>query len=189
LRLMDTAGFRSVKGTVEKIGMRLTEQKLAEADLSLAVIDQSRPLNRDDRRILSRVRKDRTLLVINKIDLPSGLERDIRSGALADFHVVNISALTGEGIEGLRHAIRDRILMDQNDPGVPEVVPNLRHKEALTEASRCFKQAALNTRGGAPLEIIAMDLSSGLDALSELVGETSTDDVLEKIFSRFCIGK
>ena len=189
LRLMDTAGFRPVDGTVEKIGIQLTERKLAEADLSLAVIDQSRPLNQDDYRLLSKVQRDRTLLVINKIDLPSKLERDIRTKALADFHVLEISALTGKGIEGLRTAIRDRILQDLTDPGASEVVPNLRHKEALLEASRCFEQAALNTREGAPLEIIAMDLISGLEALSELVGDTSADDVLDKIFSQFCIGK
>ena len=101
---------------------------------------------------------------------------------------VRISALKGEGIEELRKAIRDVITagIDTTDLGV---APSLRHKEALDRASGHFERSVLNLREGLPFEIIAADLQEGLEALGEIVGETTNEEVLDRIFSQFCIGK
>jgi tRNA modification GTPase len=101
---------------------------------------------------------------------------------------VRISALKGDGIEDLRKAIRDVITagIDTSDLGV---APSLRHKEALERAFGHFEKSVSNLRDGLPLEIIAADLQQGLEALGEIVGETTSDEVLDRIFSRFCIGK
>jgi tRNA modification GTPase len=189
LRLMDTAGFRKVKGKVEKIGIDLAERKLATADLSLIVIDQSRPLNPDDFNLIAKSRGKTALAIVNKIDLPSRLDEESLKKALDELPSVRISALTGQGIDNLRKAIHGLVLEGCTDMTVTHVVPNLRHKEALSQAAEFFRSAAQNTRDGLPPEIVAMDLNSGLEALGEIIGAATTEDVLDKIFSQFCLGK
>lgn len=189
LRLIDTAGFRKVEGEVERLGISLTEQKLAEADLSLIIIDRSRPLSQDDLNIVRRARNDRSLIVLNKIDLPSKLDEDKLPKVFKGLPVVNISALTGEGIDGLHEAIRDRVMTGDLDTTSSLAAPNLRQTEALSKASRCFSSAAANMRENLPMEIVATDLKSGLDSLGEIIGETTSEDIIDKIFSEFCLGK
>jgi tRNA modification GTPase len=188
LRLMDTAGFRKVRGKLEKIGIDRAERKMEEADLILLLIDQSRPLHQDDLNLLDRVQNKRTVLVINKTDLPARMNEETLETLAAGVRRVRISALKGEGIEELRKAIRDVITggIDTSDVGV---APSLRHKEALDRASGHFAKSASHLREGLPFEIIAADLQQGLEALGEIVGETTSDEVLDRIFSQFCIGK
>jgi tRNA modification GTPase len=188
LRLMDTAGFRKVRGKLEKIGIHRAEQKMEEADLVLLVIDQSHPLHPEDLDLLARVRNKRAVVVLNKIDLPARVNGQALETMAVGLHRVRISALTGEGIEELRKAIRDVITagIDTTDLGV---APSLRHKEALDRASGHFENSVSNLREGLPFEIVAADLQEGLEALGEIVGETTNEEVLDRIFSQFCIGK
>ena len=189
IRLMDTAGFRKVKSEVERIGIHLTEQKLSEADFLLVVIDQSRHLNQDDFNIIEQSQGKKTLIVINKIDLPSRISKDTKNKLFSGLPAVNISALTGKGIEDLREAIVGCILGSDTDMTPSDVFPNLRHRESLIESSHSFENAARSIKEEAPMEITAMELKSGLDALGEIIGETTNEDVLHSIFSQFCLGK
>ena len=188
LRLMDTAGFRKGRGKLEKIGIHRAEQKMEEADLVLLVIDQSRPLHPEDLDLLARVQNKRTVVVLNKIDLPAKVNGKAFETMAVGIPRVRISALKGEGIEELRKAIREVITaaIDTTDLGV---APSLRHKEALDRASGQFERSVSNLREGLPFEIIAADLQEGLEALGEIVGETTNEEVLDRIFSQFCIGK
>jgi tRNA modification GTPase len=188
LRLMDTAGFRKGRGKLEKIGIHRAEQKMEEADLVLLVIDQSRPLQSEDLELLARVQKKKAVVVLNKIDLPARVNEEAFERAAVGLTRVRISALKGDGIEELRKAIRDEITteIDTSDLGV---APSLRHKEALDRASGHFQKSVSNLREGLPFEIVAADLQEGLEALGEIVGETTNEEVLDRIFSRFCIGK
>jgi len=188
LRVMDTAGFRKGRGKLEKIGIHRAEQKMEEADLVLLVIDRSRPLQSPDLELLARVQKKKAVVVLNKIDLPAGVKEEALEARAGGLPRVRISALKGDGIEDLRKAIRDVITagIDTSDLGV---APSLRHKEALERAFGHFEKSVSNLRDGLPLEIIAADLQQGLEALGEIVGETTSDEVLDRIFSRFCIGK
>ena len=186
LRLMDTAGFGDVEDEVERIGVHLARQKLAEADFLLVVIDQSRPLNQDDLDILAKARDKKALIVINKIDLPSMLSEESQFDR---FPVVRISALTGQGLDELKRVMVGCVLEGDIDLTTSNVAPNLRHKQALTDAAGFFKGAARSLREDAPLEIVAVELKSGLDALGEIIGETASEDVLDSIFSQFCLGK
>jgi tRNA modification GTPase len=174
---------------VEKIGINLTKEKLASADLSLIVIDQSRPLNQHDLDTIGNAEKKKSLTLLNKVDLASRINEDELDGVLDGMPVVRISALTGEGIDGLRKAIRDHVITADVDSTSSHIVPNLRHKTALMEAFRYFSSASGNMREGLPLEVIAVDLNSGLEALGEIIGETTHDEIIEKIFSEFCLGK
>jgi len=188
LRLMDTAGFRKVRGELEKMGLHRAEQKLEEADLLLLVIDRSRPLQKSDWDLLAKVQKKKAVLVLNKIDLPSKVNEKALETTAGSLPCVRVSALRGDGIEDLRKAIRDVIVagIDTTDLGV---VPSLRHKEALERAAGHLGKSMTHLREGLPLEIIAADLQEGLEALGEVVGETTSDEVLDRIFSQFCIGK
>ncbi len=189
LRLMDTAGFGQARDEVERIGIHLTQKKLDEADFLLAVIDQSRPMNQDDWSIVSRCKGKKTLIVINKIDLPPRLNTDALGELSALFPVVKISALTGEGINGLKDTISDYLMEGDLDLTSSGAGASVRHSHTLSEAARFFRGAAKGAKDRAPMEIIALELKSGLDALGEIIGETTTEEVLERIFSDFCIGK
>lgn len=189
LKIMDTAGLRKVKGEIEQIGIQLTEQKLAEADFLLVVIDRSRPMNQDDHRILAQSRAKKALIVLNKIDLPPKISKRDRDEVLTGFPVAEISALTGQGLDRLKRAIADCILESDIDMTVSHIAPNLRHRQALTDAAGFFKNAVDRVREGAPMEIIALELKSGLDSLGEITGETTNEEVLDNIFGQFCLGK
>jgi tRNA modification GTPase len=152
------------------------------------LIDQSRPLHQEDLNLLDRVRNKRTVIVINKTDLPARMNEETLDTLAAGVRRTRISALKGEGIEELRKAIREVITtgIDTSDVGV---APSLRHKEALDRASGHFDKTASHLREALPFEIIAVDLQQGLEALGEIVGETTSEEVLDRIFSQFCIGK
>ncbi len=186
-RIMDTAGIRDVKDEVEMIGVQLAVQKLEDADFLLVIIDQSRSLNKADLDIIARARRKNSLLVINKIDLSS--ELDDEGVSFDGFPLVRISALTGQGLDDLKNTIVECVLKDNTDLTSSNVVPNLRHRQALVAGMEFFRNAANNMEEDAPMEIIAVDLKSGLDSLGEIIGETTSDDVLDSIFSRFCLGK
>ncbi len=190
LRIMDTAGLREVKNEVERLGIHLTRQKTAEADLLLIIIDRSRPLNRDDRDILAQCENKKALVVVNKIDLPPSEGYTEKADFLNRFTTVEISALTGQGIDRLKKAIHDAILSDDVlAVTTSHAVPNLRHRKALKTARKCFLNASIKARSNAPMEIVAFELISGLDHLGEVTGQTIDDEVLDSIFSQFCLGK
>jgi tRNA modification GTPase len=188
-RIMDTAGIREGKGKIERLGILKSEQKLKEADLALIIIDQSRPLSKDDHRILSAADREKSIIVINKVDLPSRLDDVELKKLIGDLIAVRISTLTGEGIESLLNAIPEKILEADPDSTSLSPAPNLRHKTALSEALSHFRTAADNIRKGSPLDVVAVDIREGSDALAEITGETTNEDIYEKIFSEFCLGK
>lgn len=190
LRIMDTAGLREVKDEVERLGIHRTRQKTAEADLLLIVIDRSRPLNMDDRDILAQCENKKALVVINKIDLPPAEGYTEKADVLNGITTVEISALTGQGIDRLKKAIHDAILSDDAlAVTTSHAVPNLRHREALKTARKCFLNASIKARNNAPMEIVAFELRSGLEHLGEITGQTIDDEILDSIFSQFCLGK
>ncbi|MCF8130639.1 MAG: tRNA uridine-5-carboxymethylaminomethyl(34) synthesis GTPase MnmE [Deltaproteobacteria bacterium] len=190
IRIMDTAGLREVKDEVERLGIHLTREKTAQADLLLVVVDQSRSLNGDDMEILNQCENRNALVVVNKIDLQAAPGFTEKADVLNQFRTVEISALTGEGIDNLKRAIQDTVLSDDALSVSPSnAVPNLRHREALNRAEKCFHNAGINAKKRAPMEIVAFELRTGLDILGEITGQTINDEILESIFSQFCLGK
>jgi tRNA modification GTPase len=190
IRIMDTAGLREVKDEVERLGIHLTREKAAQADLLLVVVDQSRSLNGDDMEILNQCENRNALVVINKIDLQAAPDFTEKADFLNQFKTVEISALTGEGIDRLKDTIQDTILSDDALSVSPShAVPNLRHRQALRAAEKCFQNAGTNARNNTPMEIVAFELKTGLNILGEITGQTIDDEILDSIFSQFCLGK
>ena len=190
IRLMDTAGLREVKDEVEKIGISITTKKLREADLVLIVIDKSRPLDKDDLDIIEMCKDKSCIFVLNKTDLRSSLNHEDKARLmLYSFPMVHISALTGKGLEELKSLIFDTIVKGKIELTESNIAPNLRHKEALENALKYLISALHLIKEGEPFDIIAFEIRSSMDALAQITGEITTEDILDKIFSQFCLGK
>ncbi|MFB0521828.1 MAG: tRNA uridine-5-carboxymethylaminomethyl(34) synthesis GTPase MnmE [Desulfatiglandales bacterium] len=189
LRLIDTAGIRKVKGKIEKKGVDLAKSQLTVADLTLLVIDRSRRLNEHDLKLLSKVDRETTILIINKIDLPAKLSEKTINSTFRDLPRVNVSALTGEGFKNLSKAIFSKILDNKREISPASIIPNLRHKMALSKAAKFLENASTNLINGFPMETVAADLSWAKDALEEITGSKGSEEVLSNIFNTFCLGK
>ncbi len=189
VRLMDTAGYRSPQDRVESLGIRSSDRALEDADLALVVIDCSRALSDQDRAIIAKAAERSLVAVLNKADLPALASPEEVQAAIRDTPAVKVSALTGEGMPELRRTVREAVLSSGQGGEETGLAPNLRQQRALESACGHFGRAAEHLEENAPLEITAVDLNSGLEALGEITGETAGDEVLEKIFSTFCLGK
>ncbi len=183
-RLVDTAGIREVKETVEKEGVKRSEEYLESADIVLLVLDISRPLNEEDKRILEKSKDKNRLLVINKIDLQRKWDPSILPP-----EKVEISALQGKGIEELQKKMRGKILQGEILQSEGILVTNLRHIELLKNALSQIEKAEEAANSGLSGEFISRDLQKALSSLKSILGEEVGEEVLDNIFSRFCIGK
>jgi tRNA modification GTPase len=189
LRLMDTAGLRQTKDAVEVEGVRRTRDRLAKADLAIWVVDGSEPLTPDDLDILTEVRDKRAVVAINKNDLPQRANLQDLAGELPRVPLVPVSALYHRRIDALEDAIRDRVLNGTSESSSEILLSNLRHKQALERAREGLERTLQAAQSNLSGEFLSVDLGTALQALGEIVGETTTEDLLERIFSQFCIGK
>jgi tRNA modification GTPase len=187
VRLMDTAGIRDTTDPVEEEGVRRARERLAVADLTLFVLDGSRPFDEDDRLILGDLAGRPYFVVRNKMDLPHCLALPELMEPLAD---LRISTLTGEGVDGLLEAIHQTFLKGEAiDSREYVTLSRARHRDALELCRDRLLQFQENAETGAELELLAVDLRDALSALGSVTGETTPDEVLDLIFSSFCIGK
>lgn len=190
VRLMDTAGLRKPTDFIEHEGVKRAKERVADSDFVLLMLDGSRALDDDDKEIFEEIKGKKRVVIINKKDLPMRISlEDVRS-RFKDEPVVLISALKDEGIEDLKKTIYTS-LVHRNVRATPEhlIVANIRHKVILSQIKDNLYNAMKGLEEGAPLEFIAFEIRSSLDTLGELVGETTTEDVLNRIFEQFCIGK
>ncbi|MEW6262494.1 MAG: tRNA uridine-5-carboxymethylaminomethyl(34) synthesis GTPase MnmE [Thermodesulfobacteriota bacterium] len=191
LTLVDTAGLgRRPRDEAEEIGQRRAEARLSRSDLVLLILDLSRPLDEEDRRIFQAVPADRTVMVLNKNDLKACFTEGEALAWLGQAPVARISALTGQGLTELVRLIAGRIRQGAGRSGaIPEIVPNLRHKKALETAKVPLARALRGVEQGLAPELLALELRQALDGLGAVTGRNVTEDVLDEIFSRFCLGK
>jgi tRNA modification GTPase len=194
VRLLDTAGLRDTTDLVEQEGVRRTRSAIEQADLLLVLLDGSGPLEPEDRALLASGRdKDKKVaLVINKSDLPIGISPEdlqaLRQAVTAEA-TVRISARTGAGLDDLRDTIRNLVLRPEFEPGEAAVVTALRHRTGLVKAIEALNGSLESITCRLSSEFVALDLRGALDALGEITGVTTTDDILEYVFGQFCIGK
>ncbi len=190
VRLMDTAGLRKPTDSVEREGVRRAKERLAESDFVLLILDRSRELDADDAEIFGEVEGKKKVVVVNKSDLPAKISLQEVGKRFKGEPVVTISALRNEGIDDLKKTIYNS-LIHREVRTTPEhlVVANIRHRTALSHLSDDLSNALKGLDEGASLEFIAFEYRSALRNLGELVGETATDEVLDRIFEQFCIGK
>jgi tRNA modification GTPase len=189
LRIMDTAGLRPAQDVIEEEGVRRTRERLAQADLSIWVVDGSEPLTPEDVEILMQVRNKKTVIAINKNDLPQLLSPEDLQGKIPEAALISISALYGSGIDSLKKAIHTVVLNGRLESSSELILSNLRHKRAIEAAQEALSQALASLKINLSWEFITLDLRRALEALGEIVGETTSEEILDRIFSQFCIGK
>ena len=186
VRLVDTAGVRETDDIVELEGIKRTHVAQDEADLLLVVVDRSLPLTSDDRKLLSVVKNRKHMVLLNKADLTDAVESD---AALAGHSSYSISAKTGLGVETVKSALRAQLLSGGFEAAEGVTVTNVRHRDALRRAGESLDQAFESVQWGAAGELVSIDVRAAADALGEITGAITTDEILGRIFSEFCIGK
>ncbi|MGA2269396.1 MAG: tRNA uridine-5-carboxymethylaminomethyl(34) synthesis GTPase MnmE [Bryobacteraceae bacterium] len=181
VKLCDTAGIREGAELVESLGIERSFQAMADADLTLVVVDLSQPLDERDRALIARAeRQGRSLAVGNKCDLLRGP---------ATQPLIPVSALTGEGIPQLREAILEALAPKGAFEQENGFITSLRHEQLLRESAGYLEKASAAVAAGIPHEMLLLDLYSALGPIDAITGATTADDILNRIFSTFCIGK
>ncbi|NLJ83903.1 MAG: tRNA uridine-5-carboxymethylaminomethyl(34) synthesis GTPase MnmE [Halanaerobiaceae bacterium] len=189
LRIIDTAGIRETEDLVEKIGVERTEQYLQEADLVLLMLDVVQGLTEEDLRIYQLASEKPLIVLINKIDLAP--ERDYREieERFPEHSIIRVSVQEEQGLEELKKAIVE-VVLGEGITGDEEIyITRTRHKNALVKAVQAMDRVIDTHRQGLPYDLYSIDLRDALDALGEITGETLTEDIIDRIFQDFCLGK
>lgn len=187
LIMVDTAGIRKTQDEVENIGVQKSKKMLKEADLVLFVLDSSRDFSDEDREIYDSIESEKVIGILNKIDMEKKL--DITNLTKVK-KWIEISALENIGIDTLENEIHNFILSENiEDSSEKLIITNIRHKSALEKTKKSIENIFETIDMGYPMDLIAVDLNDALDSLSEVTGEISSEDLLDHIFSNFCVGK
>ena len=186
VKLVDTAGIRKAIDEAESIGIQKSMEALADADLVLLVHDGSQPWTAEDKELLHKAPDNRLVVIENKIDLAPAKSRP---ETVDDFTTVCTSAVTGEGIDELRKAILHEIGGEARTGSEPGFLTNIRHQQLVQESLNALDAARNAVYGKVPHEMLLLDLYNALRPLDAITGATTTDDILNLIFSTFCIGK
>lgn len=189
IKLIDTAGVRNGEDIIEQEGIRLVWEKASTADVVIILLDGSTALTAEDREVIERNKEKESMVVINKSDLPQILEE----GPLKEIisHAAHrISAKRGDGLDELKEKLHTVAMAALNDDDRSDVIlTNLRHKAAFEKALDHLRNAHDGITQGMSPEFSALDVKESLDTLGEIIGDTTSEEVLDRIFSTFCIGK
>ncbi len=190
VRLLDSAGMREPTGKPEQIGVEYARRAMQRADLVLFVLDAAEPLTTEDREIAQSIVESgkQCITVLNKVDLPARVS-GTEAAELSSSTVVKTSAVTSEGLDELEQAVAGTVFEGKLVPPEDAIVACARELECLERARDALARFAGAVETGIAVDVAVIDLHDALNALGELVGEVTTDDLLDRIFGEFCIGK
>lgn len=189
LKLIDTAGIRNAKDEVEKIGIAKSREIAKEADLIIAIFDSTKELSPEDLEILDLIKGKKSIVILNKIDLNAILsENDDRFTNVSE-NILKLSALNGEGLEKLYETISKMFSLNEINLDNEIVITNLRHKNLISKALINVKKSEEAIEQNMPVDIIAIFIKDILEDLGNITGDVVTDDIINEIFSKFCLGK
>ncbi|MBP2658094.1 MAG: mnmE 2 [Firmicutes bacterium] len=189
LKIIDTAGIRETADVVEKIGVARARELVGQADLILVLLDSSAPLSPEDKAVLALLSGKQAIVLINKSDLPAQLEVDEIEKYTTDRLVLKISVEQGQGLAELEQVIADMVFSGQVSQGEAAFVSNVRQADALRQAQGRLAEAMATIADGMPSDCIVVDLRAAWDKLGEITGDTVGEDIIDQIFTQFCIGK
>lgn len=185
IKITDTAGIRETNDTVEKIGVEKSREKIDQADLIIFMLDISRNLDDEDRQIINVIKDRKYIVLLNKVDLHKKISDDLVKNLN---NKIEISAKTGEGINNLKNEIKN-LFFDGEISSESLIVSNSRHKQALYRALENCKVALDRVNANEYLDLISIYITAAMKALGEITGNELEEDLLNKIFSEFCVGK
>jgi tRNA modification GTPase len=185
--LWDTAGIRDTGDEVEQIGVNLSRQHIARAEAVVVVLDGSASLSAADHVFLSSMDGKRGVIVLNKSDLEPKLDVDQLKQLVGNRKLISVSATRGDGLHELKRSLRELILHVDAEP--PVVLTNLRHKSALLRGNQALADTVSALSEGRSAELVAVTLQEARQCLEEVVGAVHNEDILERIFTQFCLGK
>ncbi len=189
LKLIDTAGIRQTDDIVEQQGVQRSKAVRDRAELLLLVFDASQPLNNADLELLQTAQSTKAILILNKVDLPVLTPATTLLMHCPKKQVVETAIPEGKGLETLKSTICEELLGGEWVVGESPIVTNARHQEALRRADEGLNYVIESLENGMPPDLVAVDLRISLDGLGDIVGKTTTEDILDRIFSQFCVGK
>lgn len=189
IRLMDTAGIRDTIDKVEKIGVERSKNKLEEADLIIFVLDASRVLDDEDLMIMEMVKNKEIIYLLNKVDLDEQIDRDSLKRYIGNLPCIEVSAIKNEGIDELESKIKEVFLIGNIDTNEQVYVTNVRHRDALEQALKSLDEVNASISDGMPEDCWSIDLKNVYDYIGVVTGDSITEDLVDQIFSQFCLGK
>ena len=189
LKLIDTAGIRNAKDEVEKIGIEKAKEIAKEADLIIAIFDATKELDNEDKKIIEEFEKKKAIIVLNKIDLISQADKIEKELEYLNKPIVKISALKREGIEKLNQTISELFKINDIQVDNETIVTNTRHKEMIRKAKEYNNEALQTLKAKMPLDVITVYIKEILEALGNITGENVSENIINEIFAKFCLGK
>ena len=187
IKIVDTAGIRETEDVVEKIGVERSKEKINVADLIILILDSSRNLDDEDREIINYVKDKKYIVLLNKVDLDGKINKE----DLKDFdskYIFNISAKTGENVEKVKECIKE-LFFKGEVASKDIIITNTRHKEALFRAKENIESAIGALENTSAIDLASIDIRNAWTNLGQITGNTLEEDIIDKIFSEFCLGK
>ena len=189
LKLIDTAGIRQAKDEVEKIGIIKSKKEAENADLIIAIFDSSKPLSNEDLEILEIIKNKKSIILLNKSDLKTEIDENDERLKKVTKNILKISVLKKEGIEELYNKISEMFNINSINLDNDILITNVRHKNIISKAIKTIKKAKEQVNMSMPIDIITIYINDVLENLSEITGEVVTEEIINDIFSKFCLGK
>ena len=189
LKLIDTAGIRETDDQVEAIGVKKAINLIDDADLVIAIFDYSKKLDEEDFRILNLIKNKKTIILLNKFDLRQKNDETINYMSKENKTVIKTSMRTKKGIDELYHTIVKMFQMNEIEIGKETIITNMRHKNQIHKAVQSIDRAIEIVNNNMPIDIIAVEIKQALEDLGSITGENVSEDIINEIFSKFCLGK
>ncbi|MEI7028018.1 tRNA uridine-5-carboxymethylaminomethyl(34) synthesis GTPase MnmE [Paenibacillus sp. y28] len=189
LRLLDTAGMRETTDVVEKIGVERSRDALAQADLLLLVLNNNEPTQPDEYELMEHVKDRQTIVIVNKMDLPSKFDMQALHSTFSEDRVVKMSVIEGEGLQELERAITDLFFEGNLEGQDLTYVSNARHIHLLKQGLASLAEAVQAVEELIPIDMIQIDVRNAWESLGEIIGNAAPDALIDQIFSQFCLGK
>ena len=189
LKLIDTAGIRDAKDEVEKIGILKAKNIAENADLVIAIFDSSKDITKDDIEILNIIKNKKSIIILNKMDLKMVISEDDKRLTEASDYVIKMSALNEDGIDKLYDIISQMFNLNEISVENDAIITNTRHKDLIIKSLENVAKTEETINNNMPIDIVAIYLKDVLDNLGSITGECVTEDIINEIFSKFCLGK
>ncbi|MBG3236347.1 tRNA uridine-5-carboxymethylaminomethyl(34) synthesis GTPase MnmE [Staphylococcus aureus] len=189
LRLVDTAGIRETEDIVEKIGVERSREALSQADLILFVLNNNEALTQEDYTLYEVVKNEDVIVIVNKMDLEQNIDINEVKDMIGDTPLIQTSMLKQEGIDELEIQIRDLFFGGEVQNQDMTYVSNSRHISLLKQARQTIQDAIDAAESGVPMDMVQIDLTRTWEILGEIIGETASDELIDQLFSQFCLGK